>query len=261
MHKSEQIMSDILTDLRDNYLVKGVKAEFETEGTSLDEALRLKDLCAGVNLGLTIKIGGCGAIKDMYEAKNIGVHSLVAPMIESEYALEKFITSAKSVWKGKSARLPELFINLETLTGFEHLDKIVNSPYFKNLSGIVLGRTDLAASLGESRDFVNSGKIFDMASVIATAAKKSKKKFIIGGGVSPESVEFFKKTAQIHPTGFETRKIIFDAHALNLPNITDGIRKAVKFEQLWLKNKRGNILSEDKKRLKMLDEILNNMVD
>ena len=64
-------MIDILIDLKNSYHAIGIKAEFEAEGTRLEEALRLKDIVSKAGLDLTIKIGGCEAIKDMYEAKLI----------------------------------------------------------------------------------------------------------------------------------------------------------------------------------------------
>jgi uncharacterized protein YjaG (DUF416 family) len=81
-------MVDILNDLRENYNVIGVKCEFESEGTRLEEALRLKEVVTKASLELTIKIGGCEALKDMYDARIIGVENIVAPMIESSYALK-----------------------------------------------------------------------------------------------------------------------------------------------------------------------------
>src|SRR5688572_28346185 len=93
MNLTERKMVDVLTDLKENYHVVGVKAEFEAEGTRLEEALRLKEVLMKVGLGLTLKIGGCEALRDMYEARVIGVSRLVAPMIETPYALKKFLSA------------------------------------------------------------------------------------------------------------------------------------------------------------------------
>ena len=42
MNELERRMVEALQDLRENHHVNGVKAEFEAEGTRLEEALRLK---------------------------------------------------------------------------------------------------------------------------------------------------------------------------------------------------------------------------
>ncbi|MFA5276435.1 MAG: citrate lyase beta subunit, partial [Candidatus Omnitrophota bacterium] len=68
MNALENKMLKILKDLKDNHHVIGVKAEFEAEGTRIEEALRLKEVVTKAGLELTIKIGGCEAVKDMYDA-------------------------------------------------------------------------------------------------------------------------------------------------------------------------------------------------
>lgn len=98
MNLLERQMVDALKDLRESHAVIGVKAEFEAEGTRLEEALRLKEVVMKAGLGLTIKIGGCEALRDMYECRSIGVQRLVAPMIETAFALKKFISAARLVF-------------------------------------------------------------------------------------------------------------------------------------------------------------------
>src|SRR5688572_22548736 len=99
MNPQERKMVQLLADLKKNHNVVGVKAEFEAEGTRLDEAMRLKDVSAAAGLGLTIKIGGCEAVKDMLDAISLGAQRIVAPMIETPYALYKFIKAARAVYK------------------------------------------------------------------------------------------------------------------------------------------------------------------
>ena len=98
MNQLEKKMYDILINLRDNFAVKGIKAEFEAEGTRIDELLRLVDLVKKANLKLGIKIGGCEAIKDLMEVKQIGTDYVIAPMIETDYALKKFIDSKNKIF-------------------------------------------------------------------------------------------------------------------------------------------------------------------
>src|SRR5512136_732360 len=95
MNSLERKMVEVLADLRENHGVNGVKAEFEAEGTRLEEAMRLKEVVSAAGIGLTIKIGGCEALRDMYECRVLGVERIVAPMIESSYALHKYVGAVK----------------------------------------------------------------------------------------------------------------------------------------------------------------------
>src|SRR5574344_3058738 len=98
MNNLEKKMVTTLEDLRENHHVIGIKAEFEAEGTRMEEALRLKEVVTRAGLDLTIKIGGCEAIKDMFDARTIGVNTIVAPMIETAYAMKKYVNATKFVF-------------------------------------------------------------------------------------------------------------------------------------------------------------------
>ena len=63
MNTLDRGMVDTLKDLKAHHHVIGIKAEFEAEGTRLEEALRLKEVVSAAGIDLTIKIGGCEALK------------------------------------------------------------------------------------------------------------------------------------------------------------------------------------------------------
>jgi len=257
MNTLEKKMVETLIDLRLNHHVIGVKCEFEAEGTRLEEALRLKEVVTRAGLDLTIKIGGCEALKDMYDSRTIGVNAIVAPMIESSYALKKYIQSTRLAFPEDERDEVDFLINVETITGYNNVDAMLELPEAKELTGIVLGRVDMTGSMGLTREDINSDEIFNIANVLATKALKHNKKLIIGGGVSAYSLPFFANLPKGSLYKFETRKIIFDAQkALADKNADKGILKAVGFELMWLKNKRdfyGMIHNEDSQRLIMLE--------
>ncbi|OGI00795.1 MAG: citrate lyase beta subunit [Candidatus Melainabacteria bacterium RIFOXYA12_FULL_32_12] len=256
MNSLEKRMIGVLENLKENYHVIGVKAEFEAEGTRLEEALRLKEVVSKAGLDLTIKIGGCEALKDMYEARVIGVSRIVAPMIESSYALRKFLTASKLAFSPDEREEIDFLINIETITAFKNLDDILNSASINELDGIILGRGDMSESLGLTRDDINKPEILE---ITKSVLMKAKEKFLIcgiGGGVSGDSLPFFRNL----PIGFldfyETRKVIFKCPAATDKNASEGILKAVGFELMWLKNKAnyyGLIYNEDKERIKILE--------
>lgn len=257
MNLLEQKMCDTLKDLKENHHVVGIKAEFEAEGTRMEEALRLKEVVTKAGLDLFIKIGGCEAIKDMFDARTIGVKGIVGPMIETDYAMTKYVKAAHFVFPAEELAEMELLINVETKSGLEHIDAMIARPEFKEITGIVLGRVDMTGSLGLTREDINSDQIFEIAKLLCQKAHQNGKKMVIGGGVSAHSLPFFKNLPPNTLTKFETRKIIFDAQkALQDKNADKGILKAVGFELMWLKNKRdfyGMIFKEDAARITMLE--------
>lgn len=256
MNILEKKMVSILQDLRENHHVVGVKAEFEAEGTRLEEAMRLKEVVTKAGLELTIKIGGCEAIKDMYEARVIGVSRIVAPMVETPYALKKYLAATKLVFSPEEREEVCFLVNIETITGYNNLDAMLELPEIKDLGGIVLGRVDMTGSMGLTREEVNSDKIFEIAKNIGLKAKAKGLEHLIGGGVSAESLPFFKKLPAGTVDRYETRKVIFKCPAALEENADKAILKAVGFELMWLKNKRefyGAIHKEDEQRLTMLE--------
>ena len=257
MNHLEQKMLQTLIDLKEHHHVIGVKAEFEAEGTRLEEALRLKEVVTKAGLDLFIKVGGCEAIKDMFDARVIGVKGIVGPMIETAYAMQKYVKAFRFVFPQEERQQMDFLINVETTTGAENLDKMIAAPEFQEIAGIVLGRVDMTGSMGLSREDINSETIFKIAETFCRKIQKSGKKMVIGGGVSAHSLPFFARLPKGSLTKFETRKIIFDAPAaLADPQADKGILKAVGFELMWLKNKRdfyGTIFKEDEQRLEMLE--------
>lgn len=255
MNQLEKKMVNTLIDLRENHHIVGIKAEFEAEGTRLEEALRLKEVVTKAGLDLTIKIGGCEAIKDMYDARTIGVSAIVAPMIETPYAMKKYIQAMKFVFPEEERKEIKFLVNIETITGFNNLDEMIKAQSFAELNGIVLGRVDMTGSMGLTREDINSNEILSIAQTMSKKMQTVNKDMVIGGGVSAHSLPFFKDLPYL--SRFETRKIIFDAQsALKDPNADKGILKAVGFELMWLRNKRefyGMIYREDEARLQMLE--------
>ena len=252
MNTAETQIIDILDDLKTNYFVKAVKLEFEAEGTQLEEAIALKKFAENVGLNLTVKIGGCEAVRDIFDTKKLDAKTIIAPMIESPYALKKFVDAAENIFADEYIKL---FINIETKTALENIDEIIHSKDFECIKGIILGRGDLACSMGMDRKNVNCEEIFDIAKNLSKKMKNCGKDFIVGGCVSPDSLSFFGGLPYL--SGFETRKIVFDKNILKLNNADVGIIKAINFEIEWLKYKQKNFglhYLKDLKRLEIFEK-------
>jgi len=257
MNKNERTMTDLLVKGREQYGVVSVKAEFEAEGTRTDELLRLVDIARTAGLPLTVKIGGCEAIRDLLEAKQIGVRYIVAPMVETPYALSKFIDAKNLVFSEEEREDTEFLFNVETETGFGNRSEMVKVAAKTNGSqGVVFGRVDFVGSLGRPRDSINDPDITSRILEIAHALKACDQDLVMGGGISIAALPAIREVAAIHLSRFETRKVVFQASAASMPDIEQGLLNAVHFELLWLINKRdyyGRITQEDAKRIEMLE--------
>jgi hypothetical protein len=263
MTNLEKRMISVLKDLKESHHVIGVKAEFEAEGTRMEEALRLKEVVSAAGLDLTVKIGGCEAIKDLYDSRVIGVSRIIAPMVESPYALKKFLSATKLAFPEDERNEVSFLINVETIDAYKNIDRILSIENINELSGIVLGRVDMTGSMGLSREDINSPQIFDMAKILFSKAKQKSLECVIGGGVGKEALPFFRDLPEGLLDRYETRKLIFKCPEALDNDAENGILKAVGFELMWLKNKRdfyGMIFDEDKHRIDMLESRYHNLI-
>ncbi len=255
MNDLERKMVHQLQDLRENHHVVGVKAEFEAEGTRIEEAMRLKDVVSSAGLGLTMKVGGGEALRDMYEARVIGVERVVGPMIESSYALHKFLGAANLAFPASERHDVEFSANIETVTSVENFEAMLELPEIGELDGVVLGRVDMVGSLGFSREDVNRQEILDIGRRVFQAAKARGLECAMGGGIAKEALPFMRALGDLLDR-YETRKVIFACPDALDDAAEAGILKAVGFELMWLKNKRdfyGAIYEEDRTRIEMLE--------
>ena len=250
VYKSELI--ERLAELKELYGVISIKAEFEAEGSRKDELIMLREMVALSNLRMIIKIGGCEAVHDIDQCKLLGASGVMAPMIETPFAMSKFIGAVAKVFDKESGI--EKIINAETITCFDNFDDILEKGK-DFLTGVTVGRSDLSASMGIMRKDIECDEVFEITKIFCEKAKSYGMISNFGGNIGIQSVPFIIK---MYPyiDRFETRKVVLSK--LDDPqNIKKAIKKALEFELLYLKYKSDyykGMAFEDKKRIERLEQ-------
>jgi len=247
----EQLKETLKTILKLNCV--GIKISFEDEGALYNEVISMRHLTTMVGLDLYLKIGGCEAKRDIIDSIDIGVDAIVAPMVESEFALNKFITSIDQ-YQYKYAK----GFNLETIEAYNNLDKIKNQ--FNKIDFITVGRVDFVSSLKKDRLFVDSDYMYDVIYNIFTEAKKQNIMCCLGGAVSINSKKLIQNLFNNNLIDkFETRYIIFKTENIDFDKFDEMLYYANKFEVEWMKfisSKYNGHANKDTKRIEMIEQRL-----
>ena len=242
-----------IKELKRKHNIWGLKSEFEAEGSTIEEAKFIQEICNKLNLNHKIKIGGPEAKNDYIQSIRIGSNYVVAPMVETGFAALKFVNMTKEIKNPKTLKLE---INIETINSVREIDKILSISN-KKISGYTIGRTDLASSLFNKLIVPNSKKIFDLINYSIKKIKKSsnKNKITIGGSVDKKTFEIIKKNKSFIKKidKIETRKVIFKINDF-VRNIS-ALEDAIIFEKIF--NKYMYLKTENprfKKRIEQLNK-------
>ena len=151
-----------------------LKGEFEAEGLSRDTVAAESAFAARHGVGYLVKIGGCEAKSDMRFLMQMGIKSIVAPMIESPFAMRKY-----------QEMLPEgafehVGVTIETVDAVARIDEILDAG--TKLTEVTVGRTDLTASYGGNN--VDGERTIEMVKKVARAAQARGLKTTMGGSVN-----------------------------------------------------------------------------
>lgn len=251
MNKLEHKILDSLKELKEVYGVYGIKAEFEAEGARMDELISLRELVLRADLRFVIKIGGCEAVHDMNQCKLLGATGIMAPMIETPFAIFKFKSAAERVY-GEDIDTVEWIINAETKTCLANYDDILfQAGDF--LHAVTVGRSDLSASMDIPRVEIESDTVYNATRVLIEKSKAKGLTTNFGGNIGVESIPFIQRMSDVADR-FETRKVI-----VSMTNDADKLRnaigKALNFELMYLLNKQNyyeRLSREDELRIERM---------
>ncbi len=231
----------------------GLKISLEDEGLTLDQACFITSCAHKHNYSVTVKVGGAEAISDMRIANNLGVEGCVAPMIESSYALHKFINST---YINKFA-FDKLYINIESKQAYENIENILDHSDAKHLTGVVLGRSDFVNSYGLTKKETDSERVFEKVKKVFMLAKQRNLITLMGGNINNSSLEFVEKLYKDNLLDYiETRNVKVKLSNSFLQNYHNNLTKMLRFEIEWLKAKSSNLsflANNDIKRVSNLE--------
>jgi len=212
-----------LGDLKEFYGLTALKTGTEVEDMSFDDVRILKAMCRDI-VPLFVKIGGPEARNDIRELTDIGVDGLIAPMIESPYALKNYIHTMRELLSPVAYERVEKGINLETITGFQNMNAILSSPDARDLAQITAARSDLSGSMELSPD---DDRVMEICSVIVARSREYDLRTSVGGSITPRIAEKIKTL--IRPDTLNTRHMVIDCDVLDREP-ENVIRRHLRFE-------------------------------
>lgn len=252
----EDQLKDQTKKLKDEFGIIGIKAEFEAEGSSYDDILRLRHLTNQNNLLLHVKIGGVEAIRDIIDCLEISVDGIIGPMVESSFGAKKFVNSLEKL------EVSDFFhtsINIETKNGVLELEDIFEM-IGNSIHNITIGRSDLSGSYMDKSITANSSFIAKKVLYIAELAKKYGYSVTMGGTVNIKTLEVFEKHQDLKKflDKVETRKVMIPVqNFIDKPNVLD---ESIKFEELYVLTKKSYLDRRIKSELDRLTSLKTRLI-
>ncbi|MCS6984913.1 MAG: aldolase/citrate lyase family protein [Leptospiraceae bacterium] len=206
--------SSLLEDLREELLslvkfhhVVALKTGTEIEDMSLSEISLLRKLTQekGMNIvPLIVKIGGAEARNDIRQMLRLRVDMILAPMIESPYALRNFVETAEELMTQEKISC-QLAINLETALALENLDYMLESESFSRLTQVTIGRGDLSKSMHLG---VDDEEVMRQTGIALRKLKKRGVLTSVGGGLSLSNIAVLCRRLPSHR--LNTRHVVLE---------------------------------------------------
>ncbi|MDA9562024.1 HpcH/HpaI aldolase/citrate lyase family protein [Gammaproteobacteria bacterium] len=199
------------------------KGEYEAEGLTDLELASEVIIAKSYGLDYLIKISGCEAVRDINIVRALGIKSVVCPMIESSFAMQKYMKLIDGM------EFNEVGVTIETKTAVKNVQEILDAGI--RLTNVTIGRSDLASSMEINN--VNSSAVFDAVAQVAEYSKKRNLIVTMGGGINVETKNILLDD---HPLcklldKIETRKAVM---SLNSFLNTSGLEDAIELEHFLL---------------------------
>lgn len=206
--------------------ITSLKGEFEAEGLSRLDVASEALFAARHGLEYLVKISGAEAKSDLFYLADLGIKSIVCPMVETAFAMEKYMQMLSTF------HFEHVAVTIETVTAVANLESILDAG--AALTEVTIGRTDLTASFkGEG---VESERTMDMVKLVARAARNRNLKVTMGGSISKHTRDRFNEDPDLLEVldFVETRKVV-----MSVESFTDeaSLSHALEIEALLLRRR------------------------
>lgn len=177
-----------------------LKGEFEAEGLSREDVAAEVSWASRRGIDYLVKIGGCEAKSDLFFLERLGVTSVVAPMIESAFAMSKYMAALPD------AHFRHVGVTIETVGAVDRIEAILNAGV--RLTNVTIGRSDLTASFSGAG--VDCDETMAMVRLVARAAGARGLEVTVGGGVNTRTREHLRGDTELAGliACVETRKVV-----------------------------------------------------
>ena len=197
-----------------------LKGGTEAEEQSIEDCMRMY-IAAGSLLPLHVKVGGQEPLNDLGALLRLRIRSVLFPMIETPFAVEKAGDSLRKVARGE--RVFDAYLNLESNMAWRLRDSILDRAVALGFAGINVGRTDLGGSIGARADDCETT---EMATSIIAAARDRELRTGVGGGINTRTIVDLLQATRVDT--FETRNVVFATARVSDP--AAAVRAALLFE-------------------------------
>lgn len=180
--------------------ISSLKGEFEAEALPRDTLAAEVIFAARHGVGYLVKIGGCEAKADIRFLQQIGVREIVAPMIESGFAMQKYMQMLPE------GAFEHVGVTVETRNAVERIEELLDAG--TKLTEVTVGRSDLTASFGGQG--VECAETIEMVKHVARAATKRGLPTTMGGTISTATRALLDEDAELRGlvAAVETRKCV-----------------------------------------------------
>ncbi|MES2492723.1 MAG: aldolase/citrate lyase family protein [Pseudomonadota bacterium] len=177
-----------------------LKGEFEAEGLTRETIAAEAAFAARNGLPYLVKIGGCEAKSDLRFLMQQGIRSVVAPMIESAFAMRKYMEMVPD------RAFDHVGVTIETIDAVRNIEAILDAGI--KLKEVTVGRTDLTASYGGAH--VDCDETIAMVKAVGKAAHDRGLGLTMGGSINAKTVALLKVDEELRAlvASVETRKCV-----------------------------------------------------